>query len=973
MAMNKKSRRRWTISLSILAVFMLAVNIGINIFSDHADLYLGRGRAIITQAEGTEDWPSTYYELEYNSYEALKDAAAALVEELQAEGSVLLKNNGALPLRQAMNGEARITLLGRTAADPVYGGSGSGSINVSTAENYLSAFESRDFIVNPVAYADIAEFARYTMRRDQTGELRQHYQNPRGLVAMDNPRRSTYYIGEMPVERYSQASRNSFSDYNDAAVVVLGRPGGEGGDLTRDMQGWDDNYQPGQHQLELNQDEFELLELAKANFDTVIVVLNSSAAMELGPLEDDDEIDAILWIGSPGQNGLNAVADILKGAINPSGRTSDIYARDFTADPTFSNVGHFQYNNVHGGNASGIGTFVHYREGLYYGYRYYETAAVEGFIDYDQAVVYPFGYGLSYTDFTWELVDISMGDVDGKIELQVLVSNTGNEFPGKEVVQLYYSAPYTPGGIEKPAVVLGDFAKTGILAPGESEILRLEIDVEDMASYDFRDNRAWVLEAGDYQIRLQNNSNQIRPEIQPITYTVDNTVVYRGNNHRASDKAAVSNQFDDMSAMFTDEPQEGLVLNMSRADFAGTFPQAPQGADFEATETILAGFQVYNPDDHLDPNARMPITGAENGLQLIDMRGLDYDDPAWDVFLDQVRVNEIAGIVVNSAYKTDPIERLGKPLTIDLDGPAGLSAYMGDIDGTGFTSAVVIASTFNTELAHRMGRMVGNEGLHYGVSGWYAPGVNIHRSPFAGRNFEYYSEDPVHSGKIATAVVEGAASKGMYTFIKHYALNDQETNRVNNGVAAWANEQTFREIYLKPFEMVVKNARKTLPFLDDESGQMMTREIGGATAMMSSFNRIGTTWAGGSIPLMQNVLRDEWGFEGAVISDFNLYSYMNVNQGIAAGTDFNITFDSLKSIEDTSSATAVRNLRRSAHRLFYTVANSSAMNGFVSGTNIRYTMAPWRIWLIAVNVVLAVFIALMGFRIFASKRRESDR
>jgi beta-glucosidase len=323
---------------------------------------------------------------------------------------------------------------------------------------------------------------------------------------------------------------------------------------------------------------------------------------------------------------------------------------------------------------------------------------------------------------------------------------------------------------------------------------------------------------------------------------------------------------------------------------------------------------------------------------------------------------------VNSAYNTKAIPSLGKPATVELDGPAGISAFMGDIHGTAFPSEVVIASTYNVNLGREMGLMIGNEGLHYGVNGWYAPAVNIHRSPFAGRNFEYYSEDPTLSGKMATAVVSGAAEKGVYAFLKHYALNDQESNRNKNGVATWANEQVIREIYLKPFEMAVKNARATILYIGDEKGTLMEKEIPACTAVMSSFNRIGATWTGGSIPLMQGVLRDEWGFKGVVISDFNLYPHMFVNEGIAAGTDINITFDSMKSMEDTTSATAVTYLRRTAHRLMYTIANSNAMNGLVPGTTVRYTIAPWRVWLIVFDILVAAFLGFCVFLIVKSKR-----
>lgn len=955
---EKKKRSRKLLVVAILGGLALIVTIGMTVFSAHMDLYLGRGKAIVRQATGTENWEKIYYQKDYESKEALQQAANKLVEQIEAEGIVLLKNNGTLPLKGPNNRPLRVTLLGRSAADPVYGGSGSGSVDLSSVVDLRTALKDRGFEINETVYSELAEFASYTTRISNTGATIRVYKNPRANIVMDRPGSSTYYIGEMPVNKYSSRAIASFKDYSDAAIVVIGRGGGEGGDLSQDIKGFDDNYVKGQHQLQLNKDERDLLELATRNFEKVIVLINSSSAMELGIVEKNPGVDSILWIGSPGQTGFYAVADILKGSVTPSGKTADIYPADFRKDPTFVNFGNFKYRNIHRGNAIGDGFFVHYEEGIYYGYRYYETAAKEGFINYDEAVVYPFGFGLSYTTFAWELVSQELGPADGRITLSVRVTNTGN-YPGKDVVQLYYSPPYYKGGIEKAAVILADFAKTKLLKPGESDVVTLGVAIEDMASYDYKKDRAYVLEKGPYILTLQTDSHHVKEGIPEIVYTVDRSIVYSGSNHRHSDKTVVTNQFDDVSSLFVDEPKAGYILNMSRRDFAKTFPTAPVAEDYIANDMVLAGFQPWKASEHGDPRLKMPKTGAQNGVSLIDLRGKDFTDPLWDVFLDQINPEDIASIVVNSAYATEAIPSLGKPATVDLDGPAGISAFMGNIHGTAYPSEVVIASTFNTELAREMGRMVGNEALELGVNGWYAPAVNIHRSPFAGRNFEYYSEDPYLSGKLATAVVSGAADKGVYAFLKHYVLNDQETNRNNNGLATWANEQAIREIYLKPFEMVVKNAKTTIRYIADDKGTMKEKEISAATALMSSFNRIGAVWTGGSVPLMQRVLREEWGFTGVVISDFNLYPHMFVNQGLMAGTDYNITFASMKSMEDATSPTAVNYLRRTAHRLMYTIAHSNAMNGLVPGTSVRYTMAPWRIGLIVFDVFVAIIIAIL--------------
>lgn len=958
---SKKFTAIWSTVLAVVLVLAVAVNILMNYFSGYVELYLGTGDIIITPVEGSEDWDSEYYPLDYGDKKETQAAADALVEVIESEGIVLLKNNGALPLAAS----ARVTLFGRTAADPVYGGSGSGSVTLDSVVDLYAGLANAGYTINDTVYGVLSEFASYTEEMTALGTSRV-YTNPRGVIAMDKPENSTYYIGEMPVENYDGAV-SSFASYGDAAIVVIGRPGGEGGDLTQDMAGWDDNYVSGQHQLELNQDEKDMLALVEQYFDKVIVLINASTPMELDILEDDPGVDAILWIGSPGQTGFNAVGRVLSGEVNPSGRTADIYPADFTKDPTFVNFGDYSYSNLNG-------TFVQYEEGIYIGYRYYETAAVEGFIDYDEAVVYPFGYGLSYTTFDWEITGRQLGEADGNISVEVKVTNTGSA-AGKEVVQLYYSAPYTPGGIEKSSVVLGDFAKTGLLQPGESETVTLTLAVENMAAYDYKDARAYVLEAGDYTITVQTDSHNGKEGCEPITYVVDSTIVYSGGDHRASDQTEVTNQFDDVSAMFTDTPTEGYALNMSRADFAGTFPTAPTAADLVANEDIIAGYQTYSAAENENADAEMPTTGAENGLSLIDLRGLSYDDPSWDLMLDQLSVKDMTKLVLNGMYATTALTSVGKPATADFDGPAGISSYMTSLSCTAYPSAVVIASTFNVELVYEMGVMVGNEALANGVTGWYAPAMNLHRSQFGGRNFEYYSEDPLLSGEIGAACVSGASSKGVFSTIKHFAVNEQETNRINNGVSSWVNEQALRELYLKPFEYTVKNAAQTVKCITDETGAMSEVTMAGCTAVMSSYNRVGAVWAGGSVPLMTTVLREEWGFEGLAITDFDLYEYMNPDQAIAAGSDLILSTEAMKNLEDTSSATAVDNLRKSCHNILYTVVHSNAMNGIVPGSIISYTTPTWVTGLIIADAVIAglLCVGVAYVIVGVHKRKQASR
>lgn len=964
---NKKYLAIWIPILSFVVILAVVVNLALNIAGGWVASQLGSGTYTFTNSEESAGWDTEYYTADYANLDEVDAAALKLVEEIGDGGIVLAKNEGAaLPLASG----AAVTMLGRAAADPVFGGSGSGSVDTNSAVNARQGLENAGFTVNDAVYTAIEGFAA---------------ENPRGYIEMDKPEVSTYNIGELPVTEYA-AQASTFEQYGDAAVIVIGRPGGEGGDLTQDMTDWDANAQPGQHQLELNQDERDMIALAKDSFDTVVVVINASTTLELGDVQRDTGVDAILLAGSPGATAFNALGSILAGAVNPSGHTVDLWAEDFTADPTFSNFGYFQYENLapnypvpvtesatSNANVTDEATFVDYAEGIYFGYRYYETAAVEGFIDYDEAVVYPFGYGLSYTDFAWAITGTEAGDADGTIAVTVDVTNTG-AVAGRDVVQLYYSAPYTPGGIEKSAVVLAGFAKTGTIEPGASESVTIEIAVEDMASYDYLDAKAYVLEAGDYVLSVRTDSHTVAVGTEPFTYAVDADVVYSGDDQRSSDEIPVTNQFDDVSARFTTDGEAGKVPVFSRADFAGTFPTAPTGDLLVADDAVAAAFE---PWDHEKAAAEfegdMPTTGAGTDLSLIDMRGLAKDDAKWEEILDSLSVGDMSAMLLNGAYQTAAIGSIGKPQTLEPDGPAGFSSFINSsINGTAYPSEVLIAQTWDVELGAAMGVMLGNEAIFKSINGWYAPAVNLHRSPFGGRNFEYYSEDPVLSGEMLTAVANGVGTKGVYTLIKHYAMNEQETNRVNNGIATWATEQTIREIYLKPFEIGVKNISMDVKFLSDDAGTVADTTIG-AAGIMSSFNRIGAVWAGGSVPLMDTVLRGEWGFEGFAITDFNLYPYMNPNEGVSAGSDLMLTFQPSKSFNDSSSAKAVTDIRNSTHNILFTVANSNAMNGLAPGATVAYTPPAWVIWQYVITGVLGLLVLGAVVMVVLRVRRHGAR
>lgn len=932
---NKKFLAFWIPLVALVTLVTVGANIAIGSFRTAVESYMGAGTYSIDNTAAGEKLDTQYYAAQRPSTEEAKDTSGEVVQEIAAEGMTLLKNNNTLPLLPG-----KVTLLGRGAADPVFGGSGSGTADTSTAVSIRDGIEGAGFTVNDIVYQQLADFA----------EANPASEGGRTNIVMDKPEESTYKIGEMPVGEYSEESLESFGRFGEAGIVVIGRGGGEGGDLATDMTVHDDTAEAGQHQLELDAEEEELLDLAKKNFENVVVLVNASTSMELGVLEDDESIDAILQVGSPGAVGFTALGPILAGEINPSGRTVDIWSADFTADPTFKNFGDHRYSNIEGGY------FVDYEEGIYSGYRYYETAAEEGFLDYEEAVVYPFGHGLSYTEFDWEITEQRLGEVDGDIEVDVQVTNSG-DVAGKDVVQLYYTAPYTPGGIEKSHVVLGDFTKTGLLEPGQAETLTLSLPVEDMASYDQQGEGSYVLEEGDYQLKVQIDSHQLADGIEPIDYTVPETVTY--TDGRASDETAATNQFEGSTAKFT----AGAATAFSRADFAGTFPTAPTTEDLVAGDEVVAGFEPYDAEAAAAEQADIesPAWGESTDLTLIDLRGLPYDDPKWDELLNSLVLEESVALLTSGAYNSAAVPEIGKIRSTDLDGPAGFSSFINPAlwTGTAFPSEYLIGQTWNVDLAQKMGEAIGDEALNMGVNGWYAPAMNLHRSPFAGRNFEYYSEDPVLSGLFATGVQNGSLTRGVVTYPKHFAMNDQETNRVNGeGLATWATEQTIRELYLKAFEIPVKTVSGELTYFD-AAGVEQTATIG-ATGMMSSFNRIGSTWAGGSEALMHEVLREEWGFRGTVITDFNLYDYMYVDQAWAAqGTDLHLTFENAKQVADPDSPYAQQNIRTAMHNVLYTATNSNAVNGMASGATLQYHRATWETGVLLSTIALSA-LALGG-------------
>nr|AGS52903.1 beta-glucosidase [uncultured bacterium contig00019] len=834
----------------------------------------------------------------------ITERAKELTMQLEAEGLVLLKNdNRILPLSKG-----KVNVFGYASQQIVYGGAGSGSSDESKNVTLKPALEAAGFEVNQ----ELVDF----YKSHQTEKTASNVLEMLG---------GGYDVPEVPVSEYSAALLDRAKAFSDTAIIVISRNGGEGADMPLDMAEYTGGT-PGRHYLQLTDNEADMVSMVESNFNRVIVLVNSSSPLNLGFL-DNGTIDAALWIGGPGSTGLLAVAKVLSGDINPSGRLVDIYAYDVTSSPGFFNTGSFKYlgsehpasglTALFSGGEPRLHSFNNYQEGIYVGYRYYETAAEDGFIDYDVTVQYPFGYGLSYTTFEQTMGSLNAsGDL---ITVDITVKNTGNA-AGKDVVQLYNSAPYNMGGIEKAHVVLIAFAKTRLLQPNESQTLSLSFKIEDLGSYDYKTARAYVVEPGEYQIKLMNNSHDV---IDSRLFTVDALIA-----GRRSDLIPATNRFDDAF---------GDVAYISRADWAGTMP-AKKTEDKHITPGIFA--QLQDTDINVDPNAR-DIVFRKNNLTLADLKGLPYDDPKWDLLLEQLSVRDMEYLIGVGGWQTVRVASVGKPQVLDIDGPAGLNGLINGTTGNQYTSAVVAASTWNTELVEEFGESLGREAQSKNVSGLYAPAMNIHRTPFSGRNFEYYSEDGFLSGKMGAAMVRGINSTNTYTYIKHFALDDQETNII--GLAIWSNEQAIREIYLRPFEITVKEGK--------------------SRAVMSSWNRIGTRWTGANKALLTDVLRGEWGFLGVVITDnAMLGNFMDPDQAIEAGND--LMLNSMSStFQSSDSSYGRQNMRKASRNILYVVANSNALDNAAPGG-----VHLWLWVLIFVNLALFSLIAL-GFVKASAKKK----
>lgn len=861
------------------------------------------------------------------------EEAAEVAEEIMEDGIVLLKNESLLPLNETK----KLNIFGWESINPAYGGAGSGGINdLYDIVSLNQGLENAGFSINQ--------------------ELVDFYNN----YGADNPEMSiqkqSWTLPEPPVDTYSDELIKSAKEYSDVAVVVLSRKAGEGhNDIPMDVRkaAYDNNsdeyddFPEGEHYLQLSQTERDMVDMVCSNFDNVIVVYNGANQFELGFADEYPQIKSVVWCPGTGNVGFNALGKVFSGEVNPSGKTPDTFIYDMTTAPWWNNAEKTEYTNladlaVEGMNAGTAQVyapaFTNYVEGIYVGYKYYETAAQEGAIDYDKTVQYPFGYGLSYTEFEQKMGELE--EKDGQISVDVEVTNTG-DVAGKDVVEVYYEPPYTNGGIEKSSANLIEFAKTDLLQPGESQTVTVTFSIEDMASYDENHAKAYVLEKGDYAISINSDSHTV---LDQKTYTADKDVVYKGENKRASDDTAATNVFEDA---------KGDVTYLSRADHFANYEEATAApASAELGEPYVSEYHLnsnFDKTTYLNDEDVMPTTGADNGLTLADMRDADYDDPRWEKPLDQLTVDEMANMIAMAGYQTAAMDSVGKVATLDFDGPAAINNNFTGVGSIGFPIEVVVASTWNKELAQAWGECMGKISQEMGAEGWYAPGMNTHRTAFGARNYEYFSEDGVLAGNMGAKAVEGARKYGVYSYIKHFALYEGNAKMVS----VWSNEQAIREIYLKPFEISVKQ--------------------GGANAVMVSWSFLGDKWTGESSNLMNTVLRDEWGFRGMALTDFfrnNGHGFMNADAALANGVDVMLsTFNGEENnVANPEHPTSVLQMRNACKNVMYTVVSSWAYDGEHEETG----MENWKKAGIGIDIVIALFMAGMEVLVIRGYKKRKN-
>lgn len=1042
--MTRKKMSNLKIRL-ILVPFLAALLIVCLVFTLIADTYsyvldinLGRGKRRVIIPSGTENWDTDYYNQRFSSSADAKAAALEVLLDVNNEGMVLLKNDGVLPLAEG----AGVTPFGKGHKFPHYdspNGTASMKHSFSYAVSPEAALKAVLFKIVPHA----SNLQPQTTSTNKTVEMSQNdssdYNNypaqPQALPDTISITRNSFgansRIPELAAGRYDELTAGQKAGMKSTtALVFISRTGSEGSD--RKFDGYDDGTP---HYLALSKNEKDMIAKAKEICGKVVLILNATNPFELMPVMSGElEVNAILLAGNPGENGFYSMANILSGRINPSGRLYDIFATDFLKGPEMKNFGNFSYADT----GSTYRTYVEYEEGMYVGYRYYETAhdiEADGFVygETDSrggvktkgAVAYPFGYGLSYTQFTQTISAYS--DIGPNITVSVKVDNTGTR-AGKEVIQLYFTPPYTDLDkamkIEKPTVTLIAFAKTKIIAAGDSDFVTLSFSKEEMTSYCYtRKNTdesygCYMLEAGDYTISLRKNSHDV---IDSKVWENDKTIWYENNNPRQLEKnmqsamnadgrlmpypsggpertyKAATNLFQYMSDYMNE-----MTLPLTRASWNNTLPvnQRVNGLNTQKDAGVKYN-GMFGTELDFDPltdpvlgdvegshnyTAGQPVQKAKNGLTVFDLRGKDFFDENWEILLDQLDYDTdkraILQLLTGSNYRTPAIPSIGMPQNLHVEGANGIR--LGIVESLQYKTATwcmppTMAATWNVVLCRETGEAMAQEALTAGVHARYSPALNLHRSPFTGRHLEYFSEDPLLSGKIAASILNGSTNGGLIEHIKHFGLNDQETNRGKN-LHTWATEQVVREIYNRPFEIAIREVRRVIKYTLDNKGNTATRIIRGANAMMAAQNCFGHTTAFANYDLVTRLVRDEWGFYGIINTDwFSFNKPGSYELAILAGTDCWLTGDSVSEpiiFPGYDTATTRTAIRRSIHRVAFQIANSATLQNAPPGAIIVYDLSVWRIWLIVINAIgytlILAGIVFIVYR-YRDEKKHPDR
>lgn len=954
---KRRAIRPWkglSIVSAVLAVLLLSVYTVLNMFDNTIALFVG---GTFWELEN-EDEDAQYYTSDFDSEEELVEYGTQIARQVEAEGAALLMNeNQALPLAEG----ASVSCFSGSSVNLVYGGTGSGNVDASKADTLKGALEKSGFQVNEELWEFYSE-----------GEGAEYLTGRGGTVTTTSATTS-----EVPWNVYTDEVKDSVSAYGDAAIVVLSRVGGEGADLEYDKT----NY------LALDENEQEMMDNIASMKEQgivrkIVVLINSANPLQVDFLKDNVyNVDACLWIGDVGGAGINAVADILAGKVNPSGSLVDTYCYDNYSSPAMQNFTPITYEGYEEGlipeNAS---TYMIYQEGIYVGYKYYETRYEDtvmgkgnaGNYVYSDDVAFPFGFGLSYTQFAYSNMSASYDADKDQFVVKVTVTNTGDTYSGKETVQIYAQSPYTQydidNKVEKASVALCGFGKTKELAPGESEELTMTVDRRELASYDAYGAGTYILDAGDYYLTVATDAhNAVNNILAAKGYTTANgmdadgnaQLTYKWNNptldtttySTSKNGTRIENQLSD-SDINLYEGNDTEVTYLSRNDWEGTFPK--ESVQLALTDTMVEDLQDIQYDAADYETVEMPTLGADNGLKLYDMIGLDYDDPKWDDLLDQMTFDEMVSLIGDAFHWTMPVKSIEAPGSRDENGPQGLTATLFGaslgVETTAFTSEDVMAATFNLDLMAEVGKVIGNDCLNANVACLYGPGNNIHRTPYGGRNFEYYSEDGFLSGKISAAEVKAIQDKGVHVVMKHFALNDSEQDRIGLGV--WLGEQAAREIYLKAFQ---------IPF-----------EEGNANGTMVAYTRWGCIWSGGNKGLMTNIMREEWGSNGMTITDNVLTSYVNGVDGVMAGVsiyDAMLPYVTNLLPEYENDPVIVSAMREACHHNLYAIAHSVAMNGVGADTTVKLVRPQILTILQTAGIIFAVLFVISLIMFIVRKRK----